>query len=192
MMQLFNNEHSYGLVAILLHWLIAIGLVALFASGLWMTTLDYYHPWYHKAPALHISVGVVVTLLVLLRIFWSLFSHSPQQLAGRVFTLMAQAMHFLLHLLPLLIAVSGYLMVTADGQGVTVFALFELPPLLEAASERADSAGKFHLWLAWSLMILSLAHAAAAVYHHIVLHDAILVRMFGCNCPPEGENNEKN
>ena len=187
MMQLFNNEHSYGLVTILLHWLIAAGLIALFASGLWMTTLDYYDPWYHKAPALHISVGVIVTLLLLLRILWSLFSHSPQQLAGSVFTRMAQAMHVLLHLLPLLIAVSGYLMVTAEGQGVAVFSLFEVPPLLEAAGARADSAGKFHLWLAWSLMFLSLAHAVAAFYHHIVLHDTVLVRMFGCNCQPEGE-----
>ncbi len=181
MLRLKNNEHSYGLVAILLHWLIAVGLVALFASGLWMTTLDYYHPWYHDAPALHISVGVVVTLLVLLRIFWSLFSQSPQQLAGRVSMLMAQTMHVFLHLLPLLITVSGYLMVTAEGQGAAVFSLFELPPLLEAASERADSAGKFHPWLAWGLMILTLAHATAAVFHHVVLHDAVLVRMFGKN-----------
>jgi cytochrome b561 len=187
MLRLKNNEHSYGLVAILLHWLIAACLIALFASGLWMTTLDYYHPWYHKAPVLHISVGVVVTLLVLLRIFWSLFSHSPQQLADRLFTLLAQAMHVLLHLLPLLIAVSGYLMVTAEGQGVAVFTLFELPPLLEAAGERADSAGKFHLWLAWSLMILSLAHALAAVYHHFVLHDAVLVRMFALEHTLRGE-----
>lgn len=187
MMRFYNNEYSYGLVAILLHWLIAIGLIGLFASGLWMTNLDYYDPWYHRAPALHISVGVVFTLLVLLRIIWSLFSHSPQQLVSRIFTLMAQAMHVFLHLLPLLIAVSGYLMVTAEGQGAGVFSLFELPPLLEAASERADSAGRFHLWFAWGLMVLSLAHAAAAVYHHIVLHDAVLVRMFRCDCPPEGE-----
>ncbi len=185
MMRLYNNQHSYGLVAIILHWLIASGLIALFASGLWMTTLDYYDPWYHDAPALHISVGVVVTLLVLLRIFWSLLGNSPQQLASRVFRLMAQAMHVLLHLLPLLIAVSGYLMVTAEGQGVAVFSLFELPPLLQAAGERADSAGRFHLWLAWSLMLLSLAHAMAAFYHHFVLHDAVLVRMFADT--PKGE-----
>jgi len=192
MLRLKNNWNSYGLVAILLHWLIAVGLVALFTSGLWMTTLDYYHPWYHGAPALHISVGVVVTMLVLLRIFWSFFSHSPQHLAGRVSMLLAQIMHILLHLLPLLIAVSGYLMVTAEGQGAAVFSLFELPPLLEAASERADITGKLHLWSAWGLMILTLAHAVAAVYHHIVLHDAVLVRMFGYNSPPEGEKNENN
>jgi cytochrome b561 len=186
MIQLYNNEHSYGLVAILLHWLIAVGLVALFTSGLWMTTLDYYDPWYHRAPALHISVGAVVTILVLLRIFWSLFSYSPQQFAGRLFMLMAQAMHVLLHLLPLLIAVSGYLMVTAEGQGVRVFSLFELPSLLEAASERADSAGNFHYWCAWSLIILSLAHAMAAVYHHFLLHDSVLVRMFAPGYKPRG------
>jgi len=187
MAQLYNNQHSYGLVAILLHWLIAVALIALFASGLWMITLDYYHPWYHRTPALHASVGIVVALLVLLRMLWSLFSKNPQQIAGRVFTLMAQAVHVLLHFLPLLIAVSGYLMVTADGQGAAVFSLFELPPLLEAAGERADSAGRFHLWCAWSLMLLSLAHAAAAVYHHVVLHDAVLMRMFGCGCSTPGE-----
>lgn len=187
MIQLLNNKHSFGLVAILLHWLIAIGLIALFASGLWMTTLDYYHPWYNRAPALHISAGVVVTILVVLRMLWSFFSRNPQQITGRLLTLMAQIMHVFLNLLPLLIAVSGYLMVTAEGQGVAVFSLFELPPLLETAGERADSAGEFHFWMAWSLMIMSLAHAAAAVYHHFVLHDPVLLRMFGCNCRPEGE-----
>lgn len=186
-MRLYNNRHSYGLITILLHWLIAVGLIGLFASGLWMTTLDYYHPWYHRAPALHISVGVVVALLALLRMLWSLFSRKPQQIAERVFALLAQAVHVILHLLPLLVAVSGYLIVTAEGQGAAVFSLFELPPLLEAASERADTAGKLHLWMAWSLMLVSLAHAAAAVFHHAVLHDAVLLRMFGCDCSTPGE-----
>ena len=190
MLPLKNNQNSYGLVAILLHWLIAVALVALFASGLWMTGLDYYDPWYNRAPALHISFGVLVTLLVVARILWSLFSRHPQPLATGVAALAATAVHLLLHLLPLLIAVSGYLVVTAEGQGVAVFSLFELPPLLEIADEGAESAGQLHLWLAWGLMILSLAHALAAVYHHFMLHDVVLVRMFGRNCPQERENNE--
>ena len=188
MLRLKNNEHSYGLVAILLHWLIAIGLVALFASGLWMTSLDYYHPWYNRAPALHISFGVLVTVLVVARMLWSLFSSHPHSLTDRLAALAASAVHLLLHLLPLLIALSGYLVVTAEGQGVAVFSMFELPPLLETASEVAESTGQLHLWLAWALMILSLAHALAAVYHHFMLHDVVLVRMFGCHCPQKREN----
>lgn len=184
MLPLKNNENSYGLVTIFLHWLIAVALVALFTSGLWMTSLDYYHPWYNRAPALHISFGVLVTLLVAARMLWSLFSRHPQPLITRVAALAATAVHLLLHLLPLLIALSGYLVVTAEGQGVVVFSMFELPPLLETAGEAAESAGQLHLWFAWALMILSLAHALAAVYHHFMLHDVVLVRMFGCNCPP--------
>ena len=187
MTRLLNSDDSYGLVAVVLHWLIAVGVIAMFASGLWMTTLDYYHPWYHRAPALHGSCGLAVALAVLLRLLWSLASRSPRPLAGRLFTAMARLTHALLHLLPLLAACSGYLMVTADGKGAAFFSLFELPPLLDAQSERADIAGRFHLWLAWSLMLLSLAHAAAAIYHQLVLRDNALLRITGCSCSSRGE-----
>lgn len=182
MTRLLNSDDCYGLVAVVLHWLIAAGLLAMFASGLWMTGLDYYHPWYHRAPALHGSSGLAVAMLVLLRLLWSLASRAPRPLAGRFFTGLAHLMHALLHLMPLLLAWSGYLVVTADGKGVAFFSLFELPPLLDAASERADVAGSFHLWLAWSMMLLSLAHAGAAVYHQLVLRDNVLLRIFGRSC----------
>ncbi|MEN8214619.1 MAG: cytochrome b/b6 domain-containing protein [Pseudomonadota bacterium] len=184
---LFNTRQTYGLIAILLHWLIAVGLIALFASGLWMTGLDYYHPWYNRAPALHISFGVVVALLVLLRLLLSLVSQAPEPIAGRLFAVAAYLTHMVLHLLPLVIAAAGYLIVTAEGKGVAVFSMFELPPLLESAGERADSAGTVHLWSSWTLMILSLAHAAAAVFHHAVLHDVVLLRMFGYDKTKRGE-----
>lgn len=187
MNRLLNSDDSYGLVAVVLHWLIAVGVVALFASGLWMTSLDYYHPWYHQAPALHGSFGVAVALLVLLRLLWSLASRSPRPLTGKFFTALAHLMHTLLHLTPLLVAWSGYLVVTADGKGVAFFSLFELPPLLDAESERADIAGKFHLWLAWSVILLSLAHAGAATYHHLVLRDNVLLRITGRNRSTKGE-----
>jgi cytochrome b561 len=182
MTRLLNSDDSYGLVAVVLHWLVAAGVMAMFASGLWMTTLDYYHPWYHRAPALHGSCGVAVVLLVLLRLLWSLASRAPRPLTGRFFTALAHLVHALLHLTPLLVAWSGYLVVTADGKGLAFFSLFELPPLLDAASERADTAGSFHLWLAWSLILLSLAHAGAAIYHQLVLRDNALLRITGYSC----------
>ncbi|WP_234006754.1 cytochrome b/b6 domain-containing protein, partial [Cronobacter malonaticus] len=44
---------------------------------------------------------------------------------------------------------------------------------------RSDLAGDIHLWLAWSVVLLSVAHAAAALKHHFVDKDVTLKRMLG-------------
>ncbi|HCW96870.1 MAG TPA: cytochrome b, partial [Pseudomonas sp.] len=45
-MQWRNTAHRYGLVSVLLHWLIAAAVFGLFGLGLWMVGLDYYSSWY--------------------------------------------------------------------------------------------------------------------------------------------------
>ena len=48
-----NSKSGYGLVQIGLHWITALLVAILLPLGLWMTGLDYYDPWYRKAPDLH-------------------------------------------------------------------------------------------------------------------------------------------
>jgi len=43
-----NSSQGYGLVAIILHWLVALVVIGLFALGLWMTSLTYYDDWYKR------------------------------------------------------------------------------------------------------------------------------------------------
>ncbi|NBC12150.1 MAG: cytochrome b, partial [Gammaproteobacteria bacterium] len=50
-MSLSNSRTTYGLIAVLSHWLVAITVVGLFALGLWMVELTYYDDWYRSAPA---------------------------------------------------------------------------------------------------------------------------------------------
>src|SRR5690625_7065992 len=47
-------------------------MVVLFGLGLYMVGLSYYDPWYNRAPSLHISLGLLVLLLTLIRIVWRL------------------------------------------------------------------------------------------------------------------------
>ena len=51
-MNLRNTPCSYGSIAILLHWAVALLVIGLIPLGLWMTGLDYYHPWYRQGPDL--------------------------------------------------------------------------------------------------------------------------------------------
>src|SRR5690606_15885721 len=65
-----DSTAGYGLFTILLHWVSALLIFFLFGLGVYMTGLSYYSPWYHKGPALHISLGLVLLLLMVLRTCW--------------------------------------------------------------------------------------------------------------------------
>ncbi|MEH6027842.1 cytochrome b/b6 domain-containing protein, partial [Enterobacter hormaechei] len=59
-MQWRNSSRRYGIISMCLHWLFAIAVYAMFGLGLWMVTLSYYDGWYHQAPELHKSIGVLL------------------------------------------------------------------------------------------------------------------------------------
>jgi cytochrome b561 len=42
-----NTASRYGLIAIALHWLMAVGIFGMFGLGLYMVELTYYDSWYH-------------------------------------------------------------------------------------------------------------------------------------------------
>nr|MCS5564310.1 cytochrome b/b6 domain-containing protein [Oleiphilaceae bacterium] len=58
-MQLQNSPERYGLIAILIHWLVAVTVIGLFALGYWMVDLTYYDDWYKRAPDIHRSIGLL-------------------------------------------------------------------------------------------------------------------------------------
>jgi cytochrome b561 len=74
---------------------------------------------------------------------------------------------------------AGYLISTADGVGISVFGLFEVPSLIDSIPDQADVAGAIHLYLAWTLVVFSVLHGLAALKHHFIDRDATLTRMLG-------------
>jgi len=55
-----NTNSGYGWVAILLHWLMAIGSFVTFGLGLYMIALTYYDTWYKGSLDLHRSIGLTL------------------------------------------------------------------------------------------------------------------------------------
>jgi cytochrome b561 len=178
-MRLLNTPERYGLVAIMLHWLIAITIIALFVLGLWMVELDYYDAWYRRAPALHKAIGIILFLAVLIRITWHWFSMRPHPIGSGIEVTLARWVHRLLLTLPLLVMFSGYLISTADGSSVDVFSLFEVPAIISNLEGQEDIAGDVHLVLAIMLIVIASLHLLAALKHHFIDRDATLGRMLG-------------
>ena len=173
-----NSTEAYGLINIVLHWTMAAMIAVLLPLGLWMTGLDYYDPWYKKAPDLHRATGVLVALVLLARMMWRLGNVQPRPLAhSRRERSAARAAHLLLYLLPLLLVASGYLISTADGRAVDVFGWFEIPATLQGIEGQEDVAGDIHFMLAMTLLGLIALHVLAALRHHFVLKDRTLIRM---------------
>lgn len=180
-MQWRNSSSRYGLVSIVLHWSVALVVFGLFALGYWMVGLDYYSSWYQTAPDLHKSVGLVLFAVMLGRVLWRGFSPPPASLPnhGRVTRLASRLGHGFLYFGLFVLMVAGYLISTADGRGIEVFGLFEVPATITSIPNQEDIAGLVHEYLAWALVVFAGVHGLAALKHHFVDRDRTLMRMFG-------------
>ena len=174
-----NTQGYWGLVSIVLHWVIALTLIGLFGIGLYMVGLSYTDPLSNTLPHWHRSLGIIVGLALVIRLAWRFVSPPPAPLPNykRSEHLMAMLMHWILYVLTIVIVVSGYLISTSDGRGFAVFSWFEMPAFAGDLGNTEELAGDIHRWLAWTLVVLASLHALAALKHHFIDRDATLTRM---------------
>ena len=180
-MQLRNSSSRYGAVSVFLHWFVALAVFGLFALGLWMVGLDYYSPWRKEAPDLHKSIGLTLLALMVIRVVWRWISPAPPALTtySRATRIGATLGHGFLYLSLFAVMIAGYLISTAEGVGIPVFGLFEVPALITNLPDQADVAGVVHLYLAWTVVIFAGLHGLVALKHHCIDRDATLTRMLG-------------
>lgn len=172
-----NGVTKYNVIAKLLHWLSAIAIISLFALGLWMVDLDYYSEWYQTAPYIHKSVGLILFFVTAFRLVWKKTTTTPEIEGAMWEQLGAHVAHSLIYLLLISIMISGYLISTADGSSITIFDWVSIPGLGSFIDNQADLAGEVHYYLAITLIVLAVLHAAAALKHHFINKDNTLKKM---------------
>lgn len=165
--QVSDTSLRYGLVASLLHWLIAVTFIGLFGVGWYMVTLGYYDAWYTTLPHWHKSVGMLLIVVVLIRGVWRRFVSKPLSLSThksweRKVSVLA---HWLLGIGVVIVLLSGYLIPTAEGSGILVFDWFTFPALFSLPNQE-DIAGQAHEYVAYFVLGLAVLHASAALKHH--------------------------
>jgi cytochrome b561 len=179
------RQTRYNTVAIVLHWLIALGILALIAIGLAMTHLDLAPMLKFQLYQLHKSIGITVLLAVLLRILWRL-GHRPPPLPDldRLEKRAAEGVHGLLYFLMVALPLTGWALVSVSPFNLPTVLYNMVPwphlPILATLTDKAPVEGvmKFiHGKLGWMFGTFILLHAAAALRHHFILRDGILRRM---------------
>jgi cytochrome b561 len=176
-----NTVQGYGLVAVLLHWLVALVVVGMFALGVWMTGLTYYDEWYKRGPDIHKSIGILLFITVLARVIWRSINVRPgdEPGIGKLQRRIAHGVHLLLYVLLFALMISGYLISTADGKPIEVFELFAVPATISDIANMEDVAGKVHWYLALILISVVGLHTVAALKHHFIDRDRTLKKMLG-------------
>ncbi|MFN0185674.1 MAG: cytochrome b [Aquabacterium sp.] len=168
----------YGRVAISLHWLMAVGLLAMMAVGTYMAGLDL-SPSKLKLYNQHKWAGVVLLLLAMLRLAWRLTHRPPAAAPMPAWQARAAGLaHGLLYVLLFAVPLAGWAYSSAAGFPVVLFGVLPLPDLLPVDKSLAAAVRPLHRIAAWTLLALIVLHAAAALKHHFIDRDGLLRRMW--------------
>jgi len=172
-----NTASRYTNVAIILHWIVAIGILV-------NVTIVYTYPLFDEkyirfAIDTHKSIGITLLGFFILRFLWRI-SHQPPDYPikqTRIESNLAKGTHILLYTLMFLIPLSGWMHDSAWKAANEVkmywFDLFEWPRIIwimELAPEHKEMLhgllGGVHEWFSILLYGLLLLHIAAALKHH--------------------------
>lgn len=176
--RLRNSAQRYGAIPKTIHWLTAMLIVL----GWMLGTFGDALPRAAQPGGLfiHISAGLAVLALLVVRIGWRVFDPPPlpeTTRLGRWGGVAATLGHFGLYALLLAVPVAGIVLQLARGDAVPVFGLFDIASPWTADRAFARSVKEIHNILANMLVILAALHAAAAIFHTVVLRDRTLRRM---------------
>lgn len=173
-----NTTTGYTGTAKALHWTIVALLIVQFIAAWTMPDIKR-----DTKPDtlinLHISVGVLILFVAVLRLTWRAGHPEPPPEDGlppwRVQS--ARAVHWLLYALLFVLPVLGWLNASWRGFPVIMFGL-ELPKLLATRAPGGGWTGDVHALLAtYGLLTLVGLHVAAALYHYFIRRDGVLQRM---------------
>lgn len=174
-----DSRTGYGLISIIFHWVCAPLILFVFGLGVYMRGLDYYSPWYHRGPEIHIALGLLIFVLMSLRLLWRARSLSPDPLPtiSKTTLLAATLVKYVIYIAVFAICITGYLITTAEGSAASFFGVLSVPATLELSANNIDRAGVLHKYIAWSLIFIVGLHALAALFHHFIKRDRTLMRM---------------
>jgi cytochrome b561 len=129
----------------------------------------------------HETLGVLVFGLTLVRLLWVAFRPAaPQIPMASSQRLMAKLVHLGLWALLLATPVTALMALGVGGHPLTLLGgvrVDQMPWIANAAIAKLTNWGNLHGLLGDAIMWLAGLHAAAAIYHHMILKDGVLLTM---------------
>ncbi len=161
----------------LLHWLMAICILAMLFIGVGM--LSTIMPKYLTLISIHKTLGIAILVLALIRLVVRLLYGTPPLPTDlpEPMKLAAYLSHYAFYALMIGMPLIGWAMLSAAAYPVVLFGGVQLPAILPQNDGLHTLLWNAHFYLAFVFFALILLHAAAALFHALVRRDGVFEAM---------------
>lgn len=171
-------------LTIFLHWIVGLTIIALAVVGIYMDENEVFELY-----PIHKSIGVLIFLVIVVRVYWRFINGwlQPVREYNAIEHNLAKIVHWVLIIAMVVMPISGFIMSSVGGYGVSVFGLeivvaqFD-PVTKEAIPHNATLAGFMHEThgIVGNIIIIAIVlHIIGALKHHIIDKDNTLRRILG-------------
>jgi cytochrome b561 len=169
---------GYRVTARVLHWIVAVLILAMVPVGIIIAN-EWGGPAQTFLYNLHKSIGATLIPIVIARLIYRLLNPPPPlpDDIPAIQKFAAYTTHWALYALILIQPIVGYVMTSAYPAPVPFFGLFNLPPIWPEDRALSEQLSLVHLYLGISIAVFAAMHIGAALYHHFVRKDQVLMRM---------------
>jgi cytochrome b561 len=162
----------FNITVRILHWLMAVMILAMIFVGLGMITSLTWRPWLLD---LHVPLGIAILLLVIIRLINRLSFSVPKMPASlsNFQSKAAGTLHWLLYGMMLALPLTGWAQLSAGGFLVKLFPGVNLPAILPPSPFLYALLHDAHRVMAWLLFFMVVGHLSAALLHAWVYRDGL-------------------
>jgi cytochrome b561 len=177
----------YGATSQALHWVTAVFVLLAFIYGPGGSEQRVYSAARDFDRQLHETLGLCVLALVALRLAWRSIDPPPHPSQGaRWMRVAASIVHGALYVLLFAIPLTAILGAWLEGHPLTLLGSVEVAPPFGAAHDAGAIIASVHTWLGDTILWVAGLHALAALFHHFIVEDEVLVAMVPAWLPLRG------
>jgi cytochrome b561 len=169
MLKASNND--YGVIAKAFHWMFAVVILWQFFTGLNLHNMEFSPEkgqfiWFHQI------TGTLIFCLISLRLIWRFYNRPKfEDTLPKIHKISSKIVQFILYVLCIWLPVQGALMTWAGGYDVYLIGLVKVPALVAVNKEMYPTFVDFHYVTSLTLLMLTLLHISAGLYHRYFRND---------------------
>jgi cytochrome b561 len=126
----------------------------------------------------HETTGILIFMIVLARILWRTIEAGPEALPMQAWMkYSAKLAHFALYALLIALPLTAMLGAWLEGHPLTLLGVGDFGPMLPQSHDVGQALSYVHAILGNIIVWVAGLHAVAALFHHFVLRDNVLISM---------------
>lgn len=178
MLKQVHSANRYSAAAMFLHWLTVLLVIVGFTLGPGGSEQRIYSAALDTQRHLHETIGLAIFFLTIIRLGWRWIDTQPELPAlPPMMVLAARLVQYVLYLILFLAPITAVTGAWLEGHAVDLVFGINIAPLLPTNHALGDKIADVHVFLGESIMWVAGLHALAAIFHHYIRKDDILVSM---------------